>query len=339
MDEIFRHFLNGLSLPLLFVIIGVFLYVLSKGADFFVDGAVALSEEFHISKMVIGATIVSLGTTLPEVSVSLVASLSGDSQVSLGNAVGSIICNTGLIIGIAALISPLTIQKNQIKKQTFLQLGAALVLILLSIPYESLSKINSYGGKILPIGGAILLSLLIGYIYLSIKWIRRDRAERIVPEDAEEDVGNHLVIFVKLLGGVALVIISSKLLLPSVQITAVKLGVPNSVIAATLVAFGTSLPELVTSVTASLKGHGELAIGNVTGANILNVLFVVGVSSLFSKEGIHVTVDFFRFYYPAMLGVLGIFTIGALGSKEKFGRLFGALLLMFYIGVTIKSYL
>ncbi len=339
MEETFRHFLNGLSLPFLFVLIGVFLYLLSKGADFFVDGAVALSEEFHISKMVIGATIVSLGTTLPEVSVSTVAALSGDSQVSLGNAVGSIICNTGLIIGVAALISPLTIQKNQIKKQTFLQLGAALVLILLSLPYESMSKISTYGGKILPIGGAILISLLIGYIFLSIRWIRRDRAERIIPEDAEEDVGNHFIIFLKLLGGVAIVIVSSKLLLPSVQIAAVKLGVPNSVIAATLVAFGTSLPELVTSVTASLKGHGELAIGNVTGANILNVLFVVGVSSLFSKNGIHVTVDFFKFYYPVMLGILSVFTIGALGNKKKFSRLSGALLLIIYIGVTIKSYL
>ncbi len=339
MEELYRHFLEGLSLPFLFSGIILFLYILSRGADFFVDGAVALSEEFHISKMVIGATIVSLGTTLPELSVSLVASLSGDSQVALGNAIGSVICNTALIIGVAAIISPLAIQKNQIKKQTFLQLGAAITVILLSIPYTfSIGKkgIKSYISR--P-EGLFLLILLMGYIFLSIKWIKRDRAEAIIPDDAERDVGHHFIIFTKLILGIIIVIVSSKLLLPTVQITASKLGVANSVIAATLVAFGTSLPELVTSVTASLKGHGELAIGNVTGANILNILFVIGISSAFSRKGIEVTRDFFTFYFPVMLVVLGVFSIGALGDREKFGRGFGFILLIIYILITIKSYI
>ncbi len=338
MEEMLRNFLGGLSLPLLFFGIAFFLYLLSKGADFFVDGAVALSEEFHISKMVIGATIVSLGTTLPEVSVSLVASLSGDSQVSMGNAVGSIICNTALIIGIASLISPLTIQKNQIKKQTFLQLGGAIIIILLSLPYSFKMALKT-GGNITRLEGVFLLLLLAGYIYLSVRWIRRDRAEAIIPDDAEEDVGHHFTVFAKLISGIIIVTLSSKILLPIVQVTALKLGVPNSVIAATLVAFGTSVPELVTSVNASLKGHGELAIGNVTGANILNVLFVIGVSSSFSRHGIHVTPNFFTFYFPIMLLVIGIFTFGALLSKEKFGRIPGGILLLIYVIITIKSYL
>ncbi len=333
MEEIFRNFLGTLSLPFLFLLLFGFLYTLSKGADFFVDGAVALSEELHISKMVIGATIVSIGTTLPELSVSLVASLSGDSQVSLGNAIGSVICNTALIIGIASLIAPLAIQKNQIKKQTFIQLGSAIIIILLSLP------LRKSGGHISQIDGLFLLALLVGYIYLSIRWIRRDRAEAIIPEDAEEDVGHHFTVFTKLILGISIVIASSKLLLPTVQITAVKLGVPNSVIAVTLVAFGTSVPELVTSVVASLKGHGELAIGNVTGANILNILFVIGASSAFSHRGIQVTPDFFGFYFPVMVIVIGIFTAGALLSKEKLGRGLGVLLLIIYIIITIKSYL
>ena len=333
MEEAFRNFLGTLSLPFLFLLLFGFLYTLSKGADFFVDGAVALSEEFHISKMVIGATIVSIGTTLPELSVSLVASLSGDSQVSLGNAIGSVICNTALIIGIASLIAPLAIQKNQIKKQTFIQLGSAIIIILLSLP------LRKGIGDISQVDGLFLLLLLIGYIYLSIRWIRRDRAEAIVPGDAEENVGHHFTVFTKLILGISIVIASSKLLLPTVQITAVKLGVPNSVIAVTLVAFGTSVPELVTSVVASLKGHGELAIGNVTGANILNILFVIGVSSAFSHRGIQVTPDFFRLYFPVMILVIGIFTAGALLSKEKLGRGLGILLLIIYIIITIKSYL
>ncbi len=339
MEELYRHFLGGLSLPFLFFGIILFLYILSKGADFFVDGAVALSEEFHISKMVIGATIVSLGTTLPELSVSLVASLSGDSQVALGNAIGSVICNTALIIGIAAIISPLAIQKNQIKKQTFLQLGAAIIIILFSISYTIFNGSKEIKGNISRGEGLFLLILLVGYIFLSIKWIRRDRAEAIIPDDAEKNVGHHNIIFAKLIVGIIIVIVSSKLLLPTVQITASKLGVSNSVIAATLVAFGTSLPELVTSVTASLKGHGELAIGNITGANILNILFVIGISSTFSRKGIEVTKDFFTFYFPVMLLVLGIFSVGALKAKEKFGRGFGFILLIVYIFITVKSYI
>lgn len=338
MEKEFINFIHSLHLIYLFIIIGVTLYTLSKGADLFVDGAVALSEEFHISKIIIGATIVSLGTTIPEVSVSVMAALRGDSSLSLGNAVGSIICNTGLIIGISTLISPLRIQKKETIRQNWLQITAASILILISLPYTKPKLLLTGMGYISKGEGFFLLLLLFGYIYLSLKWIKKDRVENIIPKDAEDAVGNNFLIFTNLSLGIILVIISSKILIPTVQITAIRLHIPSSVIGATIVAFGTSLPELITSITAARKGHGELAIGNVTGANILNILFVIGSAAVFSKKGITVTPHFFILYFPSMLAILGIFSVGILINKKMIPRIFGFFILLIYITITIIGY-
>lgn len=338
-----EHFIEGivssLPIPALFLIIAVTLYTLSKGADLLVNEAVVISQQMGIPKMIIGATIVSLGTTLPEASVSVVAAISGNSDLALGNAVGSIICDTGLILGIASLISPLPIQKDIVNRHGWLQFMSGILLVLVSLPFSSLGNVFSEGGYITRLSGFILVALLLGYIYISIKWAKGSKDESVTTVVQQKEESSKLTVFIKFVLGVSLVIISSKILIPTVQETAIRLSVPNSVIAATLVAFGTSLPELVTSVTAALKGHGELAIGNVIGADILNVLFVVGSAAAFGKEGIIVTPDFFKIYFPAMLFILTVFRIGTLYSNKNLKRSFGLVLLATYVFINMISYI
>ncbi|EOD00596.1 calcium/sodium antiporter [Caldisalinibacter kiritimatiensis] len=338
MEAFIEGIVSELSLIALFAIIAITLYILSKGADLLVNEAVVLSEQMGIPKMIIGATIVSLGTTLPEASVSVVAALGGNSELALGNAVGSVICDTGLILGIAALISPLPIQREIVNRHGWLQFGAGILLVLVSLPFTSLNSIFTNGGHISRIAGFILVFLLVMYIYFSIKWARNSKDESTAVAVDVEKEDNNVMALVKLIFGVAIVIISSKILIPTVQETAIRLNVPNSVIAATLVAFGTSLPELVTSVTAVLKGHGELAIGNVIGADILNILFVVGSAAAFGSGGITVTPNFFKLYFPAMLFILTVFRIGTLISKDSLKRTFGLILFGTYIVISILSY-
>ncbi|RKD28792.1 calcium/sodium antiporter [Thermohalobacter berrensis] len=336
METFIESFVQGLPLYALFIIIAVSLYTLSKGADLLVDEAVALSERLGIPKMIIGATIVSLGTTLPEASVSVMAAIYGNPGLALGNAVGSVICDTGLILGIATLISPLPLQKNIVNRHGWIQFGAGILLVLFSLPYGTIGDIFINGGHISRVTGFLFVGLLIAYIYFSTVNAKEESVAATV-ESSEED-SNKLAIFVKFVLGITLVIVSSKVLIPTAQETAIRLNVPESIIAATLVAFGTSLPELVTSVTAALKGHGELAVGNVVGADILNILFVIGSAASFSKNGIQVPVDFFKLYFPAMIFILTVFRVGSIYSKDELKRPFGLILLGTYILITALSY-
>ena len=227
---------------LLLAITAAALFILSKGADLLVDQAVSLSLKWGVPKMLIGATIVSLGTTLPEVTVSVMSALNGSPGLAMGNAVGSIICDTGLILGIAALIKPLPFKKAVVNRQGWLQLAAGILLVITSF-----------------VAGGGIRSFTDGGTVPRFK--------------------HATVILLKLAAGAVLVIGSSKILIPVVQEIALRLHIPETIIAATLIAFGTFLPELITAVTAARKGHGDLAIGNIIGADILNVLFVIGASA------------------------------------------------------------
>ncbi|MDP7278763.1 MAG: calcium/sodium antiporter [Candidatus Poribacteria bacterium] len=321
----------------LILIIAAMIALLSKGADILVDEAIILSTRWGVPKVMIGATIVSLGTTLPEAAVSVFAAIKGVSELALGNAVGSIICNSGLILGTAALIRPLPLDRSIVNRHGWIQLSAGLLLILGCLPYRSLGTVFETGGKFPQAIGFVFVVLLALYLWLSVYWTRG------IEEGEDDDIGeqtqnNVIMPLVKLFLGVAMVIISSQILIPAAQETAKRFGVPPSIIAATLVAFGTSLPELVTAVTASLKKQGELAVGNVIGANILNVLFVVGVSAAVTPGGLTAEAFFFRILFPVMLGVFVVFRVGAFISEKEFKRSFGVVLILIYIAVTILSY-
>ena len=342
MEELLFTTLERFPLIVLVGIAALSLYILGKGADILVDEAVALSVKWGIPKMIIGATIVSLGTTLPEAAVSVGAALQGNPDLALGNAVGSIICDTALIIGLASFIAPLTFDKVATNRQGWFQLGAGFLLVAVSIPWLTIKGGFSVDGSISRFVGFGFVALLIIYLVYSVKSVKKtDNIDGVgvVDEIVEhESSSSSSVVFIKMIAGIALIIISSKILIPTVEISAVRVGIPQSIIAATLVAFGTSLPELVTAITAARKGHGELAIGNIIGADILNVLFVVGVSASVTGAGLIVPSTFFTFQFPVMILALLVFRGYTLFAKGAITRRHGAVLFGIYLIYLVSSF-
>jgi cation:H+ antiporter len=339
MDEALRSLIGDLHWSLLGLWIVASLAVIGKGADWLVTEAVALSERSGIPKMIIGATIVSLGTTSPEAAVSVLAAVQGSPGLALGNAVGSIICDTGLILGLAAIVAPLKIDRSVVNRQGWMQLGAGFLLVAATFPWLSPGSAFDTGGRLPQLAGIVFLILLAAYLWYCVK-CSRDGSVAVHLEEYEDDVGKAKgLIFLKLIIALILVVGSARVLIPAVEEAAYRIHVPESVVAATLVAFGTSLPELVTALTAARRGHGELALGNVIGADILNVLFVAGASAAVTRGGLTAGSHFFTLLFPAMLGVLIVLRIGIFTSGDWMKRGFGFILLAVYVLVTFLSYI
>ena len=335
MDALLHDFLMNSSVVISLIVLVASLFTLSKGADWLVDSAVALSLKWGMPKMVIGATIVSLGTTLPEASVSTLAAIKGNAELALGNAIGSIIADTALIIGLAAMLGTVPVDKRLIHRQGTVQFSAALLLTLVSLPFFSPGR----EGKIYQWMGWIFVVLLASYMYISFRWAKESMADGAQEENSAEENQKPLwLLLVWLVIGIATVVLSSKILIPAVEVSAIKIGIPQSIIAATLVAFGTSVPELVTAITAVRKGHGELAAGNVIGADILNVLFVLGVAAAVTPTGIRVPVDFYYLQFPTMLLVLGIFRFCSTRQRSVITRMQGAVLFIFYAAYIVLNF-
>jgi cation:H+ antiporter len=343
METLIVSLVEELPIIALFAVILATLFLLGKGADLLVDEAVALSVRWGIPKILIGATIVSLGTTLPEASVSVMAAVRGNPDLALGNAVGSIICDTGLILGIAALISPLTLNKKLVNRQGWLQFFAGILLIAVSLPVISILKngistlTSSSNGNIPQYIGFTFIVLLALYLIITVRW-SKDSGEDIQEGVENADESKIFLVLLKLAAGIALIILSSKVLIPTVEVTALRIGIPQSIIAATLVAFGTSLPELVTAITAARHGHGDLAIGNVIGADILNVLFVVGAAAAVTPAGLPIPGYFFKLQFPSMMIILLVFRLITLFAVKEIKRIHGVILLGMYVAYTVISY-
>jgi cation:H+ antiporter len=189
--------------------------------------------------------------------------------------------------------------------------------------------------------GFLFLLFLVGYLIFSVRWSRQrsdDSSLGRIENEVSTEQASIPVVVLKLVGAIFVVVGASHVLIPAVRETAIRIGVPEGIIAATLVAFGTSLPELVTAVTAARSGHGELAVGNVIGADILNVLFVAGASAAVTSGGLAAPGYFFSFYFPAMLTVLIVFRVGVTLSGDFLKRPFGCVLLGTYLLVTVLSY-
>ncbi|MBU4278038.1 MAG: calcium/sodium antiporter [Proteobacteria bacterium] len=276
--------------------------VLSKGADLMVDGAVALARRTGLPRIVIGATIISLGTTTPEMFVSVMAAWTGNPGLALGNGVGSIICDTGLIFGLMCIISRVPVRRYILNRTGWVQVGAATLLVLVALIALWLNP----GAPVLGRGvGAFFLLLLVGYLYLSYRWARQSG----LVDEAEEDEplwGLGKALGFTLLGLVG-VIVGSRVLVPVAAEGASRLGVPQDVIAATLVAFGTSLPELMTAISSVKKRQPQIMVGNVVGADVLNCLFVIGAAAF--ARPLTVPPNFYSFHFPAMLLILYSFRL------------------------------
>lgn len=289
--------------------------VIAKGADWFTAGAVGVARVTGIPKVVVGATLVSLATTAPEFSVSVIAAWLGHPATSMGNAVGSTICNIGLILAVASLIAPVALAREDVAPEGAFMLALGVLLVLL--------------GRDAELGaaeGLLLFVLALSYLWFGMRRARRANsgsAGEAASEGGERGVGPRFA------AGAALVVAGSVLLVQNAAHLARAMGVPELVIGLTLVAVGTSLPELVTAVSASLRGHGDIAVGNVMGANVLNIAWVLGGASLVAPLGVER--QSFVLDFPFMLLLMLLFLSLALWRRGV-GRGAGFALLSAYAG-------
>lgn len=239
--------------------------LLIKGADWFVDGAAGIAARFGIPQLVIGLTIVAMGTSAPEAAVSITAAKSGNAGITIGNVLGSNIMNVLVILGITSVITAIAVQKSTIRYELPFMLGITLLLMWLGWT----------GNEIVFWEGVVLWVFFL--IYLTYLFIMAKKGQA----DEEEEKNRALWLqIVMLVAGVAGIVLGSDLTVDNASKIAVALGMDDRLIGLTIVAFGTSLPELVTSITAATKGKADIAIGNIVGSNIFNILFVVGTTAL-----------------------------------------------------------
>jgi len=339
----------GLPQWALLVITGVTLAVLIKGADLLVDGASGLAYRLGISKVIVGATIVSLGTTSPECGVSVMAAWAGHPGLALGNAIGSIIADTGLIFGLGCLLTVLPADRFVLVRQGWVQYGAAVMLAFICYTAWTLQGDGAILGRGI---GLLFLALLVGYMFVSVHWSRRHRHGEPFQIDETIDTRRKarpsaLRLMALGLVGLVAVLLSSRALIVSVTELAEKhWHVPQVVIAATLVALGTSLPELVIGMASIAKGHREILVGNVIGADILNVLFVIGASAAAAPLPLldptsRIPGILFYLHIPAMLLILTLFRVFIVGACRRggFRRWQGLPLVLAYVIYVVAQFL
>jgi cation:H+ antiporter len=295
------------------------LVLLTIGAELLVRGASRLAVSFGISPLVVGLTVVSFGTSAPELVVCLRSTLAGQSDVALGNIVGSNICNVLLILGISAVIIPLRVAQQLIRFDVPLMIGVSFLVGLFALD-----------GRIGRLEGLVLATGLTCYMLWAIVQSRREGAEILTEYEAEfggkmsdPRRSGRIWNFVQLLAGLGLLLFGSRLLIDSAIEIAQRLGVSELVIGLTIVAVGTSLPEVATSIMAAARGERDIAVGNVVGSNLFNLMGVLGISSLVAPEGVAVSDAALQLDIPIMIAVavacLPIFFTGHLIARWEGG--------------------
>jgi cation:H+ antiporter len=316
--------------PVLLFLLGFLLLI--KGGDWFVDGSVGIAHRFHLPELLIGATVVSIGTTLPEVMVSTQAAFQGNAGISYGNAIGSVICNTSLIAALTVAIKPGSVNRASLKLPALYFAVAALIYSLIAWTTGTFRRWQ----------GLVFLAIFLLYMVRTVLHMKSH------PEDAEEagiegeEAAKDLPLWqelVMMVVGAAAIAVGANLLVNNGTIIAGMLGVPDSVIGLTMIALGTSLPELVTAITSLAKGHGALSLGNVIGANLFNIVLVSGMAIAISPFAVpaektiagmnaSLIIDI-----PVMLGVMALLCVPAL-IRGKLSRWQGILLLCIYAAFT-----
>ena len=309
--------MNAIVIVLLFLL-GLVLII--KGGDFFVDAASWIAEASGVPKFLIGATIVSLGTTMPELLVSLMAAAEGSIGIAVGNAVGSVTANIGLIMGISVVCIAAAANRRE-QGFNFVMMVAAIALLLIFSLDASLSLPES----------VIILALFVAYMVHSVLSARRamkaDSGEEKAPKDRRTVVTNIL----KFIAGVAGIVIGARLMVKYGSALARLFGVPESIIGATLVAVGTSLPELVTTITAIVKKQASLSIGNIVGANIIDLTLILPLCSVISGKALPILRQNIVLDMPVCLGLCLLATVPPLIS-QRFHKWQGVAMLVCYAG-------
>ena len=288
------------------------------GADFLVAGAVSVARRYHVSDFVIGAAIVGVGTSMPELVVSFLGAINGNADVAIGNVVGSNIFNVLGILGLTALLFPVAIGKKELKFEIPLCIVVSVLLMVLALNF-----FNGSTAVISRVDGIILLLLFVGFMWYS---FARDRESAVAVESAEEENSPLWLAVVKIVGGLALLITSCDFFVDNAVLIAKSFGVNDAFISLTLIACGTSLPELAASLAAAVKKNTALALGNIIGSNIFNITLILGLSSQvmpLNSAGI-TAVD-----YMVMIAAVLLTTI--FGLRGKIGRMGGALMFLGFV--------
>ena len=329
-----------MTVPILLFILGLILLI--KGGDWFVDGSVELAHRLHVPELIIGATVVSIGTTLPEVLVSATGAIEGHGGIAYGNAIGSVICNTALISALTVAIRPSRVDRETFKVPViFFFIAAAF--------YAGTAYISGYFARWT---GIVLLCIFVAYMAYTVVTGKRQAhpgGEALEsPEEETEEEKKDVPMWqsiLKLVVGAACIAFGADLLVDNGTILAKAMGVPESVIALTFVALGTSLPELTTAITALAKGHSALSLGNIVGANLFNLVLVSGLATMIKPfyvkdlgrnfiNGVPVSlmVDI-----PVMLFVMAFMTLPAL-KRGRLTRTQGIILLAVYAAFCVFQF-
>lgn len=293
------------------------------GAELLVKGASRIALSLKISPLVIGLTVVAFGTSAPELAVSINSSLTGQQSITIGNVVGSNIFNVLFILGISALILPLTVSKQLLRLDVPVMIILSLLVLLLSVN----GNLNRMEGILLATGLVTYTTFLI--MKSRREWVQPSADSESAPSKYNNPVINSLLVVI----GLGLLILGSKWFLSGAVSIAQSLGLSEMIIGLTIVAAGTSMPEVVTSILAALRGERDIAVGNVVGSNIFNILGVLGISAVIAPSGLEISESFIRFDIPVMIAValacLPLFFTGGVINRAE-----GALLLMYYFAYT-----
>ena len=312
---------TNVGINLIYLVIGFVLLI--KGADWFVDGASKIADKLGIPKLVVALTIVAFGTSAPEAAVSITAAMHGDSSIdiAIGNVLGSNIMNVLVILGISCIICPLAVQKSTRKYEIPF-------VIFISI---LLSAFGMLDGEIGRVDGIIFAGLLVLFIIYLLIMAKKGQGQTEEVEGATEDDRLWQMLLSIIIGG-ACIVIGSNVTVSSASVIAAYCGMSSKLIGLTVVALGTSLPELITSSIAAFRKQADIAIGNIVGSNIFNILFVAGIASIVSPTALpfkNATTDFFVDSLVAIAAVVILF-LGVLNKKSRLNRLAGVVLLGCY---------
>lgn len=312
-----------------FILFFIGFVMIIKGSDIFIDSVIWFTRITKIPDIIIGATLVSLGTTLPELMVSTGAAIHGNTEIAIGNALGSIICNTGLILAIIIIIS----RPKFTNRKEFQQNGILLILLLLLLTFTSFIY-----GEISRFTGIVLLVILVWYLYRNVQnsfyknkpILNKDSKEKII--NTKKIIINSLLFII----GLTLTLFGSRLLITNGERIAIFLRVPDVIIGLTMTAFGTSLPELITAITSLRKKAYNLSIGNILGANILNVILVIAVSSTILP--IPINGNILHLHLPFVLLIVSITLLFSFICKNIFRRRYGFIMIFAYINYLLFSF-
>lgn len=296
--------------------------LLIKGADWFVDGASSIAKILRISPLLIGLTIVAFGTSSPEATVSILAALDGNAEVSLGNVIGSNIFNITLVVGLTALLNPLKVESETIRKEIpFTLLGSAVLLVLISD-----IALQGFSENLLTRSDGLIFLLIFAVFMYYIFEVARNNRDKIPVEETSEKATWGKNSFWTLIG-LAAIIFGGELVVRNSTEIAVSLGMSETLVGLTIVAIGTSLPELVTSIMAAIKKQSEIALGNIVGSNIFNILFVLGTSSLITPLPVNSKI----FVDIGLLLVLTVILLVFSRTNFRIGKIEGTFLAIAYV--------